>query len=128
DDARVGPQAVDAINGHLTGTFADPLEVANWAQALERSPETFPWLNATKSLIGHGLGAAGGMELVACALELARGFIHGSANCEDLHPRLAPFADRIARRTLEPEPLEVLAKASFGFSDVNACVILERWR
>jgi 3-oxoacyl-(acyl-carrier-protein) synthase len=128
DDARVGPGAVDAINGHLTGTFADPLEVANWAQALERSPETFPWLNATKSLIGHGLGAAGGMELVACALQLWRGFVHGSANCEDLHPRLEPFAGRIARRTLEPERLEVLAKASFGFGDVNACVILKRWR
>jgi 3-oxoacyl-(acyl-carrier-protein) synthase len=127
EDARVVPGAIDAINGHLTGTFADPLEVANWSQALERPPGDFPWINATKSLIGHGLGAAGGMELVAAVLELARGFIHGSLNCEDLHPKLAPFAGRIARTTLVPDRLDVLAKASFGFGDVNACVILKRW-
>src|SRR5262249_6324223 len=33
-DAAIEPRAIDAINGHLTGTFADPLEVANWSQAL----------------------------------------------------------------------------------------------
>jgi 3-oxoacyl-(acyl-carrier-protein) synthase len=126
-DAGVAPRAIDAVNGHLTGTFADPLEVQNWAHALERPPEDFPWINATKSLIGHGLGAAGGMELVAVVLQLARRFIHGSANCDDLHDQIAAFAARVPHQTVVPDRLDVIAKASFGFGDVNACVIVKRW-
>ena len=126
-DAVLDPGRIDAISGHLTGTFADPLEVKNWSRALERPPAHFPLINATKSLIGQGLGAAGGLELVAVVLQLAQRFVHGSANCEDLHPELTAFAASIPQRTVEPESLEVFAKASFGFGDVNGCVIVRRW-
>jgi 3-oxoacyl-(acyl-carrier-protein) synthase len=126
-DAGIDPRAIDAINGHLTGTFADPHEVRNWSRALERPPADFPPINATKSLIGHGLGAAGGLELVGVVLQLSQGFVHGSRNCEDLHPELEPYAASIPRETVEPEKLEVFAKASFGFGDVNGCLILRRW-
>ncbi len=126
-DAEVDPGAIDAINGHLTGTYADPLEIAAWSDALERGPGFFPVVNATKSLIGHGLGAAGGMEAVACVLQLARGFVHGSANCEDLHAALLPFAASIPHRAVVPDRLDVIAKAGFGFGDVNAAVIFRRF-
>jgi 3-oxoacyl-(acyl-carrier-protein) synthase len=53
---------VDLINGHLTATMADPIEVRNWSEALERGPDTFPMINSTKSIIGHCLGAAGSVE------------------------------------------------------------------
>jgi 3-oxoacyl-(acyl-carrier-protein) synthase len=126
--AGISPGEIDAINGHLTGTFADPLEVANWSAALERPPSDFPLINATKSLIGHGLGAAGGLELVACVLQLRGGFVHASRNCEDLHEKLEPFASSIVHETVFPGRLEVLAKASFGFGDVNGCIVLRKWR
>jgi 3-oxoacyl-(acyl-carrier-protein) synthase len=126
-DAGIDARRIDAINGHLTGTFADPHEVRNWSRALERPPGDFPLINATKSLIGHGLGAAGGLELAGVVLQLAGGFVHGSKNCEDLHPELAPFEAAIPRETVEPARLEVFAKASFGFGDVNGCVVLRRW-
>jgi 3-oxoacyl-(acyl-carrier-protein) synthase len=125
--AGIQPRDIDAINGHLTGTFADPMELSNWSEALERGPADFPLINATKSLIGHGLGAAGGLESVAVVLQLARGFVHGSANCEDLHPQIEPFARSIPQRTVEPSRLDIIAKASFGFGDVNACVIFKRF-
>jgi len=125
-EAGIDPSEIDAINGHLTATMADSLEVENWRASLGRDPEDFPWINATKSLIGHGLGAAGGMELVACALQLSQGFVHGSRNCEDLHPDLEPYRDRIPRETVDV-PLRALAKASFGFGDVNGCLLLRRW-
>ena len=125
-EAGIGPDAVDAINGHLTATMADTLEIGTWQRALGRRPERFPWINSTKSLVGHGLGAAGGIEAVACVLQLSRGFIHGSINCEDLHPDLEPIAASIPHATIEVSP-KVLAKASFGFGDVNGCLILKRW-
>lgn len=117
---------IGAINGHLTATFADPHEVDNWSRALELSPAELPLIHSTKSLIGHALGAAGGLECVASVLELDRGFVHGSRNCEDLHPDLAAFADRIPHETVETPDLNVVAKASFGFGDVNGCVIFKK--
>jgi 3-oxoacyl-(acyl-carrier-protein) synthase len=124
--AGIGPERIDAINGHLTATMADPLELATWQRALGRRPEEFPWINSTKSLVGHGLGAAGGIEAVASVLQVSRGFVHGSINCEDVHPDIAPFAARIPHETVEVSP-RVLAKASFGFGDVNGCLIFGRW-
>ena len=127
DDAGIPPRKVDAINGHLTATGADPREVQAWATALERSPATFPPITATKSLIGHALGAAGGIECVASVLMVQGGFLHPTVNCEDVHPEIAPFAAAIPRR-LRPMPdLRMLIKAGFGFGDVNACVVLGKW-
>jgi 3-oxoacyl-(acyl-carrier-protein) synthase len=122
----VDPARVDAINGHLTATMADPLEVGTWQRALGRTPETFPWINSTKSLIGHGLGAAGGIEAVAVVLQIHKGFVHGSINCEDVHPDIAPFAAHIPHETIEFAP-RVVAKASFGFGDVNGCLIFGKY-
>jgi len=126
-DAGVSGEEVDAINGHLTATYADPVEVWNWAEALERPPADFPYINSTKSLIGHCLGAAGAIESVAVVLELYRGFIHPSVNCEDVHPDIAPVAPRIPRTALELPGLRIIAKAGFGFGDVNSCLIFKKW-
>jgi len=124
--AGIEAQEIEAISGHLTATMADVQEVYNWQQALGVTPEQLPHINATKSLIGHALGAAGGIECVAVILQLHRGFIHGSRNCEDLHPQLEPFRRSIPQQTLELD-VRVMAKASFGFGDVNGCVIFEKW-
>ena len=117
---------VDLINGHLTATMADPSEVGNWQQALDVAPENFPLINSTKSMIGHGLGAAGGMECVASVLQLAKGFVHGSLNCEDLHEKLQPYANSVVHNTKDVDA-QILAKASFGFGDVNACIIMKKF-
>lgn len=127
DEAGVRPEQIDAINGHLTATFADPLEIASWTKALGLPPEKMPLLHSTKSLIGHTLGAAGGIECVAAVLELHRGFVHGSINCEDLHPALAAYAARIPHETVDVPDLRIMAKASFGFGDVNGCLLLRKF-
>ncbi len=126
-DAGIEPGAVDAINGHLTATFADPGEVKGWSQALGRGPDAFPWINSTKSLIGHCLGAAGAIECVAVVLQLHRGFLHPSVNCEDIHPEIESFTDRIPRTCIEHRGLKIIAKAGFGFGDVNSCLIFRKW-
>lgn len=125
--AGIRPRQIGAINGHLTATFADPHELNNWSKALELAPEQLPWVHSTKSLIGHALGAAGGIECVASVLELHHGFVHGSLNCDDLHPELTQFASRIPHRTIDLPDLEIIAKASFGFGDVNGCVIFKKF-
>ncbi|MBI5505353.1 MAG: beta-ketoacyl-[acyl-carrier-protein] synthase family protein [Deltaproteobacteria bacterium] len=126
-DARIEPRAVDAINGHLTATGADPREIGSWAAALERSPATFPPITSTKSLIGHALGAAGGIESVASVLMLQGGFVHPSINCEDVHADIAAFAASIPHELRVMPDMRVIIKAGFGFGDVNACVVLRKW-
>jgi 3-oxoacyl-(acyl-carrier-protein) synthase len=121
--AGIDPKRIGAINGHLTATFADPHEVGNWSAALGLAPEEMPLIHSTKSLIGHALGAAGGIECVASVLELHHGFVHGSVNCEDVHPELEAYANSIPHTTVDKPDLEVIAKASFGFGDVNGCVV-----
>jgi len=126
-DAGISPRDVDAVNGHLTATFADPVEVKNWAQALERTPGNFPYINSTKSMVGHCLGGAGAVECVAVVLQLHKGFLHPSINCEDVHPDIAQFAGRIPHKALELPNLKLIAKAGFGFGDVNSCIIFRKW-
>ena len=127
-DAALDPARVDAISGHLTATGADPKEVASWSKALGRGPADFPMITSTKSLIGHALGAAGAIESVAAVLMLDGGFVHASRNCEDVHPEIAPFAASIPHETCERPDLSVMMKAGFGFGDVNAALVLRKWR
>jgi 3-oxoacyl-(acyl-carrier-protein) synthase len=126
-DAGIRLSEVDAINGHLTATYADPHEVRSWAAALERTPENFPYINSTKSMVGHCLGAAGAVECVASVLQVYRGFLHPSINSEDVHPDIAEFAPKIPQKCMEFPELKYLAKAGFGFGDVNSCIIFKKW-
>ncbi len=126
-DAGIRPEEVDAINGHLTATGADPKEIGSWARALEREPGALPPITATKGMIGHALGAAGGIESVASILMVERGFVHPSINCEDVHPEIEPHAASIPHEAIELPDLDVLVKAGFGFGDVNSCLIFKRF-
>ncbi len=127
-DAGMEPAQLDAISGHLTGTLFDPREVEQWCASLGRSGADFPYLHALKSMIGHCLSAAGAIESVAGVLQLFHGFLHPNLNCEDLHPEIALRVDssRIPKST-QPADLQYLAKSSFGFGDVNSCVIFKKF-
>jgi 3-oxoacyl-(acyl-carrier-protein) synthase len=125
-DATIEPEDIDLISGHLTSTAGDTFEANNWRCALQLPAGKFPLLNAPKSLFGHALGAAGAIECVAAILQLHRGFVHPALNCEDLHPELAWCSGSIVRECLERR-LRVVAKASFGFGDVNTCVLFREY-
>ncbi|HVI44014.1 MAG TPA: beta-ketoacyl-[acyl-carrier-protein] synthase family protein [Chitinophaga sp.] len=127
-EAGIAPEDVDAINGHLTATGKDATEIINWSEALGRSGINFPYVNALKCMIGHCLSASGSIELVAAVLQLHENFLFPNINCEDLHPEILQVIDssRIPQQ-LRYTTLNVIAKASFGFGDVNACVILKKY-
>lgn len=125
--ANINPWNVDYINGHLTGTGGDAKEIRCLATALNRPLRDMPWINATKSMIGHGLGASGSMECVATVLQLVHGFLHPSLNCEDFHPEIPELQPKVPR-TAVPWKGDVALKTSFGFGDVNSCVVFKRWQ
>lgn len=128
-NSGISPFEINAINGHLTATTKDSLEIENWTKALGRSGNDFPYINSLKSMTGHCLSAAGSIESIATVLQLHENFIFGNANCEDLHPEITTLIDssRIPSKTIETNP-NIIAKASFGFGDVNACVIFKKFK
>lgn len=127
-DAGIKATAIDAINGHLTATTKDALEVQNWAAALNLKPEDFPYINSLKAMIGHCLSASGSIECVASVLQLQQGFIFPSINCEDLNPEIAEMVNinKLTNQIIY-QNINILAKASFGFGDVNACIIFKKY-
>lgn len=127
-NAGIEAEAVDAINGHLTATSKDSLEIQNWSDALGRKGSNFPYINSLKSMVGHCLSGAGSIESVATVLELYQGFVFPNINCEDLQPDILNIVDisRIPQKLIHTD-LNIIAKASFGFGDVNACVILKKY-
>jgi 3-oxoacyl-(acyl-carrier-protein) synthase len=127
-EAGVGPESVDAVNGHLTATAGDPAEIRNWCEALGRRGPDFPYVNSFKDVLGHGLAASGSMECVAAILQFKNDQIIGNRNCDDLHPEIKALIgrERVPQNNIPLRP-EVIAKASLGFGDVNACVIFRRF-
>lgn len=117
---------IDGISGHLTATIKDSTEIENWAIAVNRFGKDFPYINSFKDTLGHCLAAAGSLECVATVLQFKHHRIFGNTNCEDLHPEIVKLVDasKIPQSSITFEP-KVLAKASFGFGDVNACVIFK---
>tara|TARA_R110002020_G_scaffold291508_1_gene506916 strand:+ start:61 stop:1323 length:1263 start_codon:yes stop_codon:yes gene_type:complete len=123
--SNISSEEIDVINGHLTATTKDALEIENWKKALKRSD--FPYINSLKGMTGHCLAASGSIECVASVLQMDKNFIFGNVNCEDLKPEIANLVseEKIPRKTLE-KPVNILAKSSFGFGDVNSVVIFKK--
>ncbi|MBP4136932.1 beta-ketoacyl-[acyl-carrier-protein] synthase family protein [Flavobacterium geliluteum] len=127
-NAGISANDIDAINGHLTATTKDSLEIENWTKALNRSGNDFPYINSLKSMTGHCLSAAGSIESVASVLQLHEGFIFANTNCDDLHPEIGSQIDptKVILKTIYSQP-NIIAKASFGFGDVNACILFKKF-
>jgi len=118
---------IDAINGHLTATTKDSLEISNWSTALNLEKDNFPYINSLKSTVGHCLSASGSIESIATVLQLHHNYIFPNKNCEDLHPEITAIIDpsRVPTQLIKKEVNTVL-KASFGFGDVNGCVVFKK--
>jgi 3-oxoacyl-[acyl-carrier-protein] synthase-1 len=127
-DAGIAPAEIDAINGHLTATSKDSLEIENWTKALHRKGADFPYINSLKSQVGHCLAAAGAIEAVASVLQIKDQFVFPNINCEDVHPEISELisSDSIPIKMIEKN-MNMVVKASFGFGDVNACVIFKKY-
>lgn len=115
--ADIAPGDLDLISAHATST---PLGDATEADAIVELVGETALVNAPKGLIGHGLNAAGLVETVAVAAQIAGGFVHPNLHLEapvrPLHYAGPAAVDRPVRRVL---------KTGFGFGGFNAALVLE---
>ena len=81
-------------------------------------------ISATKSLIGHGLGASGGMETVATVKTIETGIIHPTINLHTPDPSCdLDYVPNVARRA----DVKVALKNSFGFGGQNSCLVIVKY-
>lgn len=123
-NAKIIATEIDLINGHLTATSKDSLEIKNWSEALNLKGLDFPQINSLKSQVGHCLSAAGSIEIVASIIQLHQNFIAPNINVEDVHKEITTIIDesKISKKLINKN-LRIVVKASFGFGDVNGCVV-----
>lgn len=126
DDARLSPEAIDYINAHGTSTQHGDIEETNAIIRTfgEHATSRKMWVSSTKSVMGHLLGGAGGVEAALCALALHNGVVPPTANLEDPDPACTldyvPFTARERRLT------HVMSN-SFGFGGTNVALVLSRY-
>lgn len=123
-DAGLEPEQVDYINAH--GTSTPPGDVAE-TQAIKRVFGEHAYrlaVSSTKSMIGHLLGAAGAVELVACILSIRDGVVHPTINQEVPDPECD--LDYVPNRARRRE-VRVALSNSFGFGGQNATLVVGRY-
>jgi 3-oxoacyl-[acyl-carrier-protein] synthase II len=121
EDARVDKSEVGYINAHGTSTpLNDAIETLAIKKLFGELAYRIP-ISSTKSMLGHGMGASGAVEAIACALTIYHGVIHPTINYQTPDPECdLDYVPNVARQA---SPRVTLSN-SFGLGGQNACLVL----
>jgi 3-oxoacyl-[acyl-carrier-protein] synthase II len=125
-DARIGPEQVGYVNAHATSTPAGDgnesraIELVFGEQALSGKLK----VSGTKSMTGHLLGGAGGLEAGITVLALQHQMLPPTINLENVDPECR--LDYVANKAVA-HSFDVALSNSFGFGGINATLIMRRW-
>src|SRR5215472_530745 len=123
EDAGIAPEKIDYINAHGTSTPAgDKAETLAIKKVFGEHAKKLA-VSSTKSMTGHLLGAAGGLETGICALAVYHGILPPTINYE--HPDPECDLDYVPN-TAREKKVEYVLSNSFGFGGTNGCLILKR--
>jgi len=122
EDAELAPEEIQYVNAHATSTMADRIETAAIKQVFGSHAARLA-VSSTKSMTGHLLGAAGGVEAVFSVLAIHRGILPPTINQDVPDPDCdLDYVANTARRA----SVQAVLSNSFGFGGVNACLIFAR--
>jgi 3-oxoacyl-[acyl-carrier-protein] synthase-1 len=113
---------VDYVNTHGTSTpVGDSKEIGAIREVFG---DDMPYVQSTKSLTGHSLGAAGAQEAIYSLLMMQAGFIGESAHIEELDPEFEGVP--IVRKRIDDAKVDIALSNSFGFGGTNATLVFQR--
>lgn len=122
-DAKLNPEDVDYVNAHGTSTkLNDKIETVAFKKALGSHAKKV-MISSTKSMTGHALGAAGGIEFIICCLTIKDGIVPPTINYEFPDPDCdLDYVPNTARKT----DINVCMSDSLGFGGHNATLVVQR--
>jgi 3-oxoacyl-[acyl-carrier-protein] synthase II len=123
-DAGLRPEDVDYINAHGTSTPLNDVTETRAIHTVFGAHAHKLAISATKSMMGHLMGAAGASEAIVCAKTLETGWVHPTINYE--HPDPECDLNYVPNKAQRLNPKVVLSN-SFGFGGHNACIIFRQW-
>lgn len=119
-EAGVAKERVNYINAHATSTPAGDMAEFRAVRSVFDGDVSHIKMNGTKSMIGHALGAAGGLEAVATIMAIKTGKVHPTINVTDLEPEVD--IDIVANK-MQEHKIDVGISNSFGFGGHNSTVV-----
>jgi len=123
EDAKISADQIDFVSCHATSTPAgDEVELKAIENVFGYRVRDI-YVNSTKALTGHLLGAAGVMETIGAIIQMNSGFVHGMPNLEELD---GPEYFNIPRETVSAN-IRNFIKNSFGFGGHNASIVVGRY-
>ncbi|HKS66842.1 MAG TPA: beta-ketoacyl-ACP synthase II [Candidatus Acidoferrales bacterium] len=123
-DAKIGPGDVGYLNAHGTSTpLGDAIETTALKRAFGEHAKKLP-ISSTKSMTGHLLGGAGGLEAGISALALRDQILPPTINYENPDP--ACDLDYVPNKARKAEVVYAVSN-SFGFGGTNASLVIKRW-
>lgn len=126
-DAKLNPDQIDYVNAHGTSTpVGDLLELKAIRQVFGAHATSGLWVSSTKSMTGHLLGAAGGLEALLCTLALDEGVVPPTINLDEPDQE-ARDIDLVPHESRN-RALQYVLSNSFGFGGTNASLILAKHR
>lgn len=125
-DARIEKEQVNYVNAHATSTLAGDLAEINALRGAFGDHLRRVKINATKSMIGHCLGAAGGIEAIATIQAIRRSLVHPTLNLED--PEDAVLDLDLVPGVASPLNITAAISNSFGFGGHNSTLVFAPYR
>jgi 3-oxoacyl-[acyl-carrier-protein] synthase II len=124
-DAGCKPESVSYINGHATSTPQGDIQEINAIKTVFGEHAQNLCVSATKSMVGHLLGAAGGFEALVTALSVYHQKVHPTINMEEPDPLCDLDCVSSGARDVD---IDVAISNSFGFGGTNATVVLKKYQ
>jgi 3-oxoacyl-[acyl-carrier-protein] synthase II len=123
--AGLHPNEIDLINTHATGTKQGDIEECKAIQEVFAESRT-TYINNTKSIIGHAMGAAGVLELAGNLPSFDDGIVHPTINIENLDPE-CNLKNLVINEAVQAESIGTILNNSFGMVGINSTVIIKKY-
>jgi 3-oxoacyl-[acyl-carrier-protein] synthase II len=125
-DSRLAPEEIDYVNAHGTSTPAGDInELTAIHRVFGERAKGELMISSTKSMTGHLLGAAGGLETALCALALHEGVVPPTINLDN--PDEGAIGFDLVPHTARRKRLRAVLSNSFGFGGTNVALVLKRY-
>ena len=124
DKAGLNPEDIDIINTHATGTRQGDIEECKAIrEVFKDAPSTY--INNTKSIIGHAMGAAGVLELAGNLLAFEDNMVHPTINIDALDPE-CDLPNLVINEPVRVDGIKAILNNSFGMVGINSVVIIKK--